>query len=237
MGTNLKNIIKKTISKRLSNHIIALNDEICIALLVHHAYDMEFKFKVTSIKPADTCIINKNTKFSVPKGLLEPIQNSIYKIDQFLPEAFKNLNSKEFKKILNDDKKFEEIFAGSIAIPEEIQDPRIYYKQNLGALFTNAIEYSRNGDYQNAVESIKNAVKIYPDFYTAWYNLASFYYEIEKFEEAIEAIENCIEIIENPLKRKWLNFPFDNINLEKMKKIFNKSIDLKKEIIHKIKEK
>ena len=58
----------------------------------------------------------------------------------------------------------------------------------------------------------------------------------DKFKEAIEAIDNSIEIIENPLKRKWLNFPFDDLNLEHMKEIFNKSIDLKKKVIHNIKE-
>ena len=54
---------------------------------------------------------------------------------------------------------------------------------------------------------------------------------MEKFNEAIKTIDTCIDVIEQYIHNKSLIWGF---SIEEPKKIYNNAIELKKEIIKKI---
>ncbi len=60
-----------------------------------------------------------------------------------------------------------------------------------------AAEYTKKGDYENAISRLKSSVDLDPTIFESQYNLAVAYTENEDYEEAKEAFEKALEIRPN----------------------------------------
>lgn len=59
-------------------------------------------------------------------------------------------------------------------------------------------------EYDKAVVVLKRALKINPDYYAAWYQLAACYEELGEYRLAVEYFSRIIEILREPYKRRLL---------------------------------
>jgi tetratricopeptide (TPR) repeat protein len=75
------------------------------------------------------------------------------------------------------------------------EQTRRQYEVNQQALsfFNEGMELFQTEDFLGAAEQFKKAVKIKPDFYQAYQNLAAAYYRAELYREAVEAAEKALE--------------------------------------------
>ena len=78
------------------------------------------------------------------------------------------------------------LFASSHAKNEEISFPLLYYDE--------AVKYQKQGDFNNAILYLNNALKIYPDDLASLINQGEVYIEQSKPEQAIKPLKRAISI-------------------------------------------
>ncbi len=54
------------------------------------------------------------------------------------------------------------------------------------------LQYER-GDFEGAIASFDEAIKLKPDFYKVWYNRGEALVDLKRFEEAIASYDKAIE--------------------------------------------
>ena len=57
------------------------------------------------------------------------------------------------------------------------------------------LQYNKNNDYQNAVDSFDKAIRLNPNYADAWYNKGLSFSHLSKFHEAIMCFDQTIQII------------------------------------------
>lgn len=62
-----------------------------------------------------------------------------------------------------------------------------------------------NSDYKKALRYYLQSIKLFPEYYRAWYKVGLCYYELEKYEEALKAFALVKQILMPRLKAKWMN--------------------------------
>lgn len=79
--------------------------------------------------------------------------------------------------------------AGSLINPQEVNDAAAYNAKGL--------ESYKSGNYEDAVKSYQQAVKLKKDYSEAYYNLGDAYFQLKQYKQAIEAYKQAIRYQSN----------------------------------------
>ena len=90
---------------------------------------------------------------------------------------------------------FTQIFNFSPNVNDNFDyETKVFAKSNAEQKFDEGNEFLKNQDYNSALEKFNEAIKINPNYYSAYYERGKIYYELKKYDKALADFQKVLKI-------------------------------------------